>query len=64
MDLSMLGLFNAIYRRLRGNMAISMDLRGTADKPMLVARRMLIAVTSSLWISIIHSLMFARRLVQ
>ncbi|MGZ3723179.1 MAG: translocation/assembly module TamB domain-containing protein, partial [Bdellovibrionales bacterium] len=35
MDLSLLGLFTPFIADLRGNMAVSMDLRGTADKPLL-----------------------------
>lgn len=35
MDLSLLGLFTPGIADLRGNMALSMDLKGTADKPFL-----------------------------
>jgi translocation and assembly module TamB len=35
LDLSLLGLFTPFIADLRGNMAVSMDLKGTADKPLL-----------------------------
>lgn len=35
MDLSLLGLFTPFISDLRGNMALSMDLKGSADKPLL-----------------------------
>jgi translocation and assembly module TamB len=35
LDLSLLGLFTPFIADLRGNMALSMDLKGNADKPLL-----------------------------